>query len=95
MLLNGQPVLFKGVNRVEHDPIHGKTVPYENLVLDLQLMKEHNINMRSLKFDTHEGIFEGDLFLYIHNTQDLDHLISVLKKIKGIDIVKRTSNLED
>ncbi|VGO19754.1 glycoside hydrolase family 2 TIM barrel-domain containing protein [Pontiella sulfatireligans] len=44
VLLNGQPVLFKGVNRVEHDPIHGKTVPRENLELDLKLMKQHNIN---------------------------------------------------
>ncbi|MDF7823904.1 glycoside hydrolase family 2 TIM barrel-domain containing protein [Pontiellaceae bacterium B12227] len=44
VLLNGQPVLIKGVNRVEHDPIHGKTVPFENLELDLKLMKQHNIN---------------------------------------------------
>ncbi|MDB4584881.1 RelA/SpoT family protein, partial [Draconibacterium sp.] len=29
------------------------------------ISKENNINMRSVKFDTHEGIFEGDLFLYI------------------------------
>lgn len=59
------------------------------------ISKEHNINMRSVKFDTHEGIFEGDLFLYIHNTEDLENLILRLKKIKGIDIVKRTINLED
>jgi guanosine-3',5'-bis(diphosphate) 3'-pyrophosphohydrolase len=59
------------------------------------ISKEHDINMRSVKFDTHEGIFEGDLFLYIHNTEDLSNLISRLKKIKGIDNVSRVENLED
>jgi len=57
--------------------------------------KEHNINMRSVKFDTHEGIFEGDLFLYIHNTDDLTNLINRLEKIKGIDNVSRDENLDD
>jgi GTP pyrophosphokinase len=59
------------------------------------ISKEHNINMRSVKFDTHEGIFEGDLFLYIPNTQDLKNLITQLKKIKGIDNVVRIENLND
>jgi GTP diphosphokinase / guanosine-3',5'-bis(diphosphate) 3'-diphosphatase len=57
--------------------------------------KEHNINMRSVKFDTHEGIFEGDLFLYIHNTEDLTNLINRLEKIKGINNVSRDVNLDD
>jgi len=59
------------------------------------ISKEHNINMRSVKFDTHEGIFEGDLFLYIHNSEDLKNLIARLKKIKGIDNVVRIENLND
>jgi len=59
------------------------------------ISKEHNINMRSVKFDTHEGMFEGDLFLYIHNTGDLQNLITRLKKVKGIDNISRIENLED
>lgn len=59
------------------------------------ISKELNINMRSVKFDTHEGIFEGDLFLYIHNTEDLTNLISRLKKIRGIENVSRNDNLND
>ena len=59
------------------------------------ISKEHNINMRSVKFDTHEGIFEGDLFLYIHNTEDLDNLITELLKIKGIDNIARVEDLYD
>jgi GTP diphosphokinase / guanosine-3',5'-bis(diphosphate) 3'-diphosphatase len=59
------------------------------------ISKQHSINMRSVKFDTHEGIFSGDLFLYIHNADDLHHLIGSLEKIKGIDRVSRDENLND
>lgn len=59
------------------------------------ISKLHNINMRSVKFDTHDGIFEGDLYLYIHNTEDLQHLIVQLRKIKGIEKVTRVENLNE
>lgn len=44
LLHNGQPVLFKGVNRHEHDERHGKTVSEESMVQDIMLMKQHNFN---------------------------------------------------
>ncbi len=59
------------------------------------ISKLHNINMRTVKFDTHDGIFEGDLFLYIHNTEDLQQLIHQLNKIKGIEKAARVENLYD
>lgn len=59
------------------------------------ISNENNINMRSVKFDTTDGIFKGELFLYIHNTDDLNNLISQLKKIKGIENVSRIKNLND
>jgi beta-galactosidase len=43
-LVNGKPVKFRGVNRHEHHPDHGRAVPYEFLLHDLLLMKTHNIN---------------------------------------------------
>lgn len=59
------------------------------------ISKGLNINMRSVKFDTHDGIFKGDLFLYIHNAEDLKSLISRLKNIKGIENVIRVENLNE
>jgi len=59
------------------------------------ISNENNINMRSVKFDTTDGIFKGELFLYIHSTDDLNNLISQLKKIKGIENVSRIKNLND
>jgi GTP pyrophosphokinase len=58
------------------------------------ISKQHNINMRTVHFDTHDGIFEGDLYLYIHSVQDLSELISRLMKIKGIDMVERIEKIQ-
>lgn len=42
--VNGQPILFKGVNRHEWDPIHGRSVSLERMEKDLQIMKKFNVN---------------------------------------------------
>ena len=44
LLVNGQPVLIKGVNRHEMDPDGGYVVSTERMVQDIQLMKQNNIN---------------------------------------------------
>lgn len=43
-LINGMPVLFKGVNRHEHDQHAGRTLTIESMVKDIELMKLFNIN---------------------------------------------------
>ena len=42
--LNGKPILFKGVNRHEHDPRTGHTISVESMIQDIVLMKRFNIN---------------------------------------------------
>ncbi len=44
LLVNGQPVLLKGVNRHEHDPVLGHVVTEEMMRKDIALMKQNNIN---------------------------------------------------
>lgn len=44
LLVNGTPVLLKGVNRHEIHPVLGKAVTVESMVQDILLMKQHNIN---------------------------------------------------
>lgn len=44
LLVNGQPILVKGVNRHEHDPITGHYVTPESMEQDIKLMKRANIN---------------------------------------------------
>jgi beta-galactosidase len=43
-LVNGVPVIIRGVNRHEHDPRTGKVLTLETMVRDIQLMKQLNIN---------------------------------------------------
>lgn len=43
-LINGVPVLFKGVNRHEHDALHGRSITVASMKQDIQLMKQFNIN---------------------------------------------------
>lgn len=44
ILINGKPVLFKGVNRHEHDPVTGHVVSRESMRQDIELIKKSNIN---------------------------------------------------
>lgn len=42
--INGVAIYVRGVNRHEHHPRFGKTVPYETMLEDIRLMKQSNIN---------------------------------------------------
>ncbi|WP_034044616.1 glycoside hydrolase family 2 TIM barrel-domain containing protein [Wocania ichthyoenteri] len=43
-LVNGKPILFKGVNRHEHDPDTGHVISRDDMLRDVQIFKEYNIN---------------------------------------------------
>lgn len=53
------------------------------------ISNENNINMRSITFDTDDGIFEGTIMVYVHDTKHLNHLMDKLKKVKGVNNVIR------
>ncbi|MBS5317400.1 MAG: DUF4981 domain-containing protein [Clostridiales bacterium] len=42
--VNGQPIMFYGVNRHETTPEGGRHVTEESMIEDIKLMKQHNIN---------------------------------------------------
>ena len=44
LLVNGKPVLIKGANRHETDPVTGQTLSKESMLQDIKLMKQFNIN---------------------------------------------------
>ncbi|XP_022867807.1 uncharacterized protein LOC111387485 [Olea europaea var. sylvestris] len=64
LLVNGQPVMIRGVNRHEHHPRLGKTNLESCMVRDLVLMKQHNINaVRNSHYPQHQRWYElCDLF---------------------------------
>ena len=44
LLINGQPIIIKGVNRHEHDYKTGHVVSRESMIQDIKIMKSNNIN---------------------------------------------------
>lgn len=64
MLVNGHPVVIRGVNRHEHHPRVGKTNLEACMIKDLVLMKQNNINaVRNSHYPQHPRWYElCDLF---------------------------------
>jgi GTP pyrophosphokinase len=58
------------------------------------LTEKLNVNIRTFNMASHDGIFEGTMELYIHDTNDLDDLIKRLKSLKGVETVKRLEILD-
>lgn len=44
ILVNGAPIMFRGVNRHETTPQNGRAITEESMVQDIKLMKQYNIN---------------------------------------------------
>jgi beta-galactosidase len=44
LLINGRPVMIRGMNRHEHHPTRGKAVTREDMLADIRLMKSFNVN---------------------------------------------------
>ncbi|GAB1308721.1 glycoside hydrolase family 2 TIM barrel-domain containing protein [Urechidicola sp. KH5] len=44
LVVNGEIILIKGVNRHEHDPIKGHIITREDMLKDIQIFKQNNIN---------------------------------------------------
>ena len=44
LLLNGEQILLKGVNRHEHDPYTAHVISEESMLKDIRLMKQFNLN---------------------------------------------------
>lgn len=59
------------------------------------ISKELSVNMRNINLASHDGIFDGTIDIYVHNTADLNNLIMNLSKIKGVESVKRLETMEE
>jgi len=50
---------------------------------------EYNVNMRSISFDTNDGIFTGSIMVYVNDTKHLTELMRKLRNISGVNTVSR------
>ena len=59
LLINGKAVLFKGVNRHEHDAKTGHVISRQSMRQDVQMMKQFNINaLRMSHYPNDEYMYE-------------------------------------
>ncbi len=55
---------------------------------------ELKVNMRSMSIFTDNGIFEGEIMLYVHDTRHLEQLIEKLEHVEGVVKVSRFDSKE-
>lgn len=77
-------ISMRGIDRIG---ILNELTQYITLVL--------SVNIRKIFIETHDGIFEGYIDLYVHSTEDLDKLIKQISHVKGVESVIRTEIKED
>ena len=74
-------IQIKGIDRM------GLLVDLANVVTN-----DFSINMREINIHTHDGIFEGTLSLYVRDAESLNAVLDRMRRIKGMDSVKRQVN---
>ena len=50
---------------------------------------ELRVNIAALTIEAREGLFEGNIRLYVHDKEELDHLVQSLRALPGIESVER------
>ncbi|WP_226482775.1 glycoside hydrolase family 2 TIM barrel-domain containing protein [Natrinema amylolyticum] len=75
LLVNGEPVTIRGVNRHDFHPDRGRAVPLETMREDVEMMKRHNINaVRTAHYPNDPRFYElcNEYGLYVLDETDLE-----------------------
>lgn len=75
VLVNGNPIRFRGVNRHEHDPRTARVMTDSLMLLDLRLMKQANINaVRTSHYPNHPRWYElcDSIGMYVMDEADIE-----------------------
>ena len=73
--VNGKPIMLRGVNRHDHNPLCGRAISLGHIREDLLLMKRHNINsLRCSHYPSHPGLYDlcDELGLWVMDEADLE-----------------------
>jgi GTP pyrophosphokinase len=82
----------KAVSYLATVEISGVDRPGVLLDLTRLITADFSINMRAINIHSHDGIFEGTISLYVKDIVSLNSLLDNIRKIKGVDRVKRMLN---
>ncbi len=74
-LVNGKPIMFKGVNRHEHNRKNGMAISDDQMVEELKIIKEFNLNaVRCAHYTNHPLFYElaTEYGLYVFDEADME-----------------------
>ena len=54
------------------------------------ISSQMNVNMRAININSRDGVFEGEITLFVHNVSVLNSLTSKLKNVDGVTQINRT-----
>jgi GTP pyrophosphokinase len=55
------------------------------------ISNQHNVNMKSISFETNDGIFEGNMTVLVYDTEHLNQLMRKFEQVEGVQRVVRKS----
>ncbi len=66
------------------------------IVMDISrvISSDLNTNIKRLNIETHNGIFEGFISLYVKDSESLARMLANMRQIKGLESVKRVEVVE-
>jgi GTP pyrophosphokinase len=59
------------------------------------ISNQHNVNMKSISFETDDGIFEGTVKVLVNNTEHLKQLMRKFEQVEGVQRVVRKSDAKE
>lgn len=59
------------------------------------ISNQHNVNMRSISFETEDGIFEGRIRVMVYDTEHLEQLVRKFEQVDGVQRVERWDEQTD
>lgn len=57
------------------------------LDISLAITKQLNVNIRKINIESHDGIFDGELSLYVKSDDDLNRIMNKILSVKGVESV--------
>jgi GTP diphosphokinase / guanosine-3',5'-bis(diphosphate) 3'-diphosphatase len=59
------------------------------------ISNQHNVNMKSIWFETDDGVFEGRIKVLVYDTEHLEQLMEKFEQVEGVKRVERWDTDED
>ncbi len=94
---HGDRIVKEEIKWSQHKAVHYlstlslRGIDRMGILLDLAgiISGNFNINIREVAIQSHDGVFEGSISLYVKDAESLNQVMEKILKIKGIESVKR------